>query len=214
MNGNVERIPARILPDADGLSREVAGRVASLIREKSGRGQATVLGLPTGSTPLGVYWELIRLHRDEGLNFSTVVTFNLDEYFPMEPGSIHSYHRYMRENFFDHVNVPDGGIHVPQGNIPRGDVAEACTAYEAAIREAGGIDFQILGIGRSGHIGFNEPGSGRDSRTRLIFLDTVTRGDASSDFFGEANVPLEAITMGVATILERAVSHALKIVRE
>ncbi len=202
MNGDVERVPTRILPDADEVSREVAGRVASLIREKSGQGETTTLGLPTGSTPLGVYRELIRLHREEGLDFSTVVTFNLDEYFPMEPGSIHSYHRFMRENFFDHVNVPVGGIHIPRGDIPRDDVAEACEAYEAAIREAGGIDFQILGIGRSGHIGFNEPGSARDSRTRLIFLDTVTRADAASDFFGEGNMPLEAITMGVATILE------------
>ena len=202
MNGNMEHIPTRIFPDADAMSREVAQRVASLIREKSNRGENTVLGLPTGSTPLGVYRELIRLHREEDLDFSTVTTFNLDEYFPMKPGSIHSYHRFMRENFFDQVNVPESGIHMLRGDIPREDITEACEAYEASICEAGGIDFQILGIGRSGHIGFNEPGSARDSRTRLVFLDTLTRADAAPNFFGEENVPPEAITMGVATILE------------
>ncbi|MEE2669774.1 MAG: 6-phosphogluconolactonase [Gemmatimonadota bacterium] len=202
MNGNMEHIPTRIFPDAGAMSREVAQRVASLIREKSNRGETTVLGLPTGSTPLGVYRELIRLHREEDLDFSTVATFNLDEYFPMEPGSIHSYHRFMRENFFDEVNVPESGIHMLRGDIPREDITEACEAYEASICEAGGIDFQILGIGRSGHIGFNEPGSARDSRTRLVFLDTLTRADAAPNFFGEENVPPEAITMGVATILE------------
>ena len=129
MNGNIEHIPTRIFPDADAMCREVAERVASLIREKSKRGETTVLGLPTGSTPLGIYRELIRLHREEGLDFSTVVTFNLDEYFPMEPGSIHSYHRFMRENFFDQVNVPESGIHMLRGAIPQEDITEACEAY-------------------------------------------------------------------------------------
>lgn len=198
----LERIPVRIIPDHAALSREVAGRVAELVRSRQAEGRPAVLGLATGSTPLGVYEELIRLHQEEGLDLSNVVTFNLDEYFPMEPESRHSYRRYMRENLFDHVNIPPEQIHVPRGEVPREDVEERCRAYEAAIREAGGIDLQILGIGRSGHIGFNEPGSGRNSRTRLVQLDTVTRADAASDFFGEEHVPLEALTMGVATILE------------
>ena len=129
------------------------------------------------------------MHREEGLDFSNVVTFNLDEYFPMEPESIHSYHRFMWENLFDHVNVPPDQVHMPRGTLDREATEASCEAYEAAIREAGGIDFQILGIGRSGHVGFNEPGSGRESRTRLVYLDTVTRADAASDFFGEENVP-------------------------
>ncbi len=197
----LERIPVRILEDHEAIASEVAGRIAALIRARAEQGRAAVLGLATGSTPVGIYRELIRMHREEGLDFSNVVTFNLDEYVPMEPDSVHSYHRFMRENLFDHVNVPGESIHVPRGDLPREDIDDHCRAYEEAIRLAGGIDFQLLGIGRSGHVGFNEPGSGRGSRTRLIYLDTVTRADAASDFFGEENVPPEAVTMGVATIL-------------
>ena len=197
-----ERIPVRVLPDHDSIAAEVAGRIATLIRERAGEGRHAVLGLATGSTPVGVYRELIRLHRDEGLDFSNVVTFNLDEYFPMRPGSFHSYHRYMWENLFDHVNVPPDHCHIPRGDLPEAEVQAHCDDYERRIRAAGGIDLQILGIGRSGHIGFNEPGSGRGSRTRRLYLDTVTRADATADFFGEENVPPQAITMGVATILE------------
>jgi glucosamine-6-phosphate deaminase len=198
----LERIPVRILESHEAIARDVAARIATLIRRRAQEGRKAVLGLATGSTPVGIYRELIRLHREEGLDFSNAVTFNLDEYYPMEPGSYHSYHRFMRENLFDHVNVPADQIFIPRGDVPRAQVDDYCAAYEAAIAEAGGIDFQILGIGRSGHVGFNEPGSGRDSRTRIIYLDTVTRSDAASDFFGEENVPPEAITMGVATILE------------
>ncbi|MHB1192771.1 MAG: glucosamine-6-phosphate deaminase [Longimicrobiales bacterium] len=197
-----ERIPVRILEDHEAIARDVAERIAALIRRRAQEGRKAVLGLATGSTPVGIYRELIRLHREDGLDFSNVVTFNLDEYFPMEPGSLHSYHRFMWENLFDHVNVPKKQVHVPLGDIRREKVDDHCAAYEKAIAAAGGIDLQILGIGRSGHVGFNEPGSGRDSRTRLIYLDTVTRSDAASDFFGEENVPPEAITMGVATILQ------------
>lgn len=200
----LERIPVRILPDHGEIARRVAGRMAVLVRERAAEGRTAVLGLATGSTPVGIYRELIRLHAEEGLDLSNVVTFNLDEYFPMKPESVHSYHRFMRENLFDHVNVPDDRIHIPPGDIPRADVDAHCAAYEEAIRDAGGIDFQLLGIGRSGHVGFNEPGSGRDSRTRILYLDTITRSDAASDFFGEENVPPEAITMGVATILDAA----------
>ncbi|MEJ2203950.1 MAG: glucosamine-6-phosphate deaminase [Gemmatimonadota bacterium] len=198
----LERIPVRVLEDHEAIAREVAGRIASLIRSRAEEGRTAVLGLATGSTPIGIYRDLIRHHREEGLDFSNVVTFNLDEYVPMDPGSVHSYHRFMRENLFDHVNVPEDQIHIPRGDLPRSEIESHCDAYEASIRQAGGIDLQILGIGRSGHVGFNEPGSGRGSRTRLIYLDTVTRADAASDFFGEENVPPEAVTMGVATILD------------
>jgi len=197
-----EKIPVRILPDHDDVARVVAERIADLIRERAREGGNAVLGLATGSTPIGIYRELIRLHREAGLSFRNVITFNLDEYFPMHPHSVHSYHRYMRENLFDHIDVPDDQIHIPRGDIPRDLVPQHCEEFERAIVDAGGIDFQILGVGRTGHIGFNEPGSGRDSRTRLIALDAVTRKDAAADFFGEENVPREAITMGVGTILE------------
>ena len=197
-----ERIPVRVLPDHDSIAAEVAGRIAALIRRRARDGRAAVLGLATGSTPLGVYRELIRRHREDGLDFTNVVTFNLDEYFPMRPGSIHSYHRYMAENLFDHINIGEENCHIPRGDLAEDDVEAHCADFERRIRAAGGIDLQILGIGRSGHIGFNEPGSVRDSRTRLLYLDTVTRADAAADFFGEENVPPQAITMGVATILE------------
>jgi glucosamine-6-phosphate deaminase len=197
-----ECIPVLIVDDYDQIATRIAARMAEIIREKSERGGAAVLGLATGSTPIGIYRELIRLHREEGLDFSQVVTFNLDEYFPMEPDSIHSYHRYMWENLFDHINISRDNVHLPRGNLPRERVEEQAAAYEQAIREAGGIDFQILGIGKTGHIGFNEPGSGIQSRTRLVALDTLTRRDAAADFFGEDNVPTEAVTMGVATIME------------
>lgn len=197
-----EKIPTTVFENSERLARAVAERIASLIRRRRAAGENAVLGLATGSTPIGVYRELIRRHRDNDLDFGHVVTFNLDEYYPMDPESVHSYHRYMRENFLDHVNVPEDQVHLPRGNVPEEEVAAHCRAYERAIRDAGGIDFQLLGVGRTGHIGFNEPGSRRDSRTRRIYLDTVTRRDAAADFFGEENVPLEAVTMGVATILD------------
>ncbi|HEY8062570.1 MAG TPA: glucosamine-6-phosphate deaminase, partial [Gemmatimonadales bacterium] len=159
-------------------------------------------GLATGSTPLGVYRELVRLHRDAALSFRHVETFNLDEYWPMAPDSIHSYHRFMRENLFDHVDLDPSRTHLPPGDVASDDLAAACADYEAAIRRAGGIDLQLVGIGKTGHIGFNEPGSSADSRTRLVTLDLVTRRDAAADFFGEGNVPRQAVTMGVASILE------------
>lgn len=196
-----ERVPV-VIVEYDQIARTVAERIATIMQEKRAAGGTPVLGLATGSTPIGVYRELIRLHRDEGLDFSDVVTFNLDEYYPMDPESIHSYHRYMRENLFDHINIAPENAHVPPGALPREEVEAACRAYEEAIAAAGGIDFQILGIGKTGHIGFNEPGSGVESRTRLIALDTITRRDAAADFFGEDNVPTEAITMGVASILD------------
>ncbi|HJU74939.1 MAG TPA: glucosamine-6-phosphate deaminase [Gemmatimonadaceae bacterium] len=197
-----ERIPVVVLDDHDAIARAVAQRIAAIIRDRAANGRAAVLGLATGATPVGVYRELIRMHRDEDLSFANVVTFNLDEYYPIDPDSVQSYHRFMWENLFAHVNIPRENVHIPRGDVPRDAVAAEATAYEHAISEAGGIDFQILGIGKTGHIGFNEPGSGLSSRTRLVTLDTITRRDAAADFFGEENVPREAITMGVATILE------------
>ena len=197
-----EKIPTTIVEDHDELGRRVARRIADLVVSRAREGRQAVLGLATGSTPIGVYRELIRLHRDEGLSFRQVVTFNLDEYYPMDPGSLHSYHRFMWENLFSHLDIPRANVHLPRGDVPRDRVEEECRCYEEAIRAAGGIDLQLLGIGRTGHIGFNEPGSGLESRTRLITLDLVTRKDTAADFFGDENVPREAITMGVATILE------------
>src|ERR1700686_3009459 len=201
MPASKERVPV-VIVEYDEIARTIAKRIAEIIKARRGEGGHAVLGLATGSTPIGIYRELIKMHREEGLDFSDVVTFNLDEYYPMKPESIHSYHRFMRENLFNHINVRPENIHIPRGDVPRDDVEVECEAYEAAINKAGGIDLQVLGIGKTGHIGFNEPGSGADSRTRHISLDTVTRRDAAGDFFGEDNVPTEAITMGVASIME------------
>jgi glucosamine-6-phosphate deaminase len=195
-----ERIPTHVVADHEALARVVASRIAALIRQRAAEGRPAVLGLATGSTPIGVYRELIRLHREDGLSFRGVVSFNLDEYYPMAPDSIHSYHRFMWENLFSHVDIDPANVHIPDGSVPRDGVDARCAAYEAAIAAAGGIDFQLLGIGKTGHIGFNEPGSGEESVTRLVHLDAITRRDAAADFFGEENVPREALTMGIASI--------------
>src|SRR5438105_4172997 len=196
------KIPTLVFPTSTQASRHVALMIESLIRQNNSAGQPTVLGLPTGSTPVGLYRELVRLHREAGLDFSRVITFNLDEYYPMTPEDPHSYRRWMHETFFRHVNINPTSIHIPDGMCPAGEVEDYCIRYEQQIRRAGGIDLQVLGIGRTGHVGFNEPGSTRTSRTRLVTLDPVTRRDAASGFFGEENVPHQAITMGVGTILE------------
>lgn len=195
-----ERIRTVVVQDHDDIARLVAERIAAVIHDRNANGKHAVLGLATGSTPIGVYRELIRLHK-QGLSFKNVVTFNLDEYYPMPQDSVHAYHRYMWENLFSHIDIDEANVHLPPGTVSREAVDDACRDYEAKIERAGGIDFQILGIGKTGHIGFNEPGSGENSRTRLVHLDNVTRKDAAADFFGENNVPREAITMGVATIL-------------
>jgi len=190
-----------VVPDHDDIARLVAVRIAKLMRERAAAGAPCVLGLATGSTPIGVYRELIRMHREEGLSFQHVITFNLDEYYPMARDNVHAYHRYMWENLFAQIDIKPENVHIPSGAVAREHLDAHVADYEAAIVRAGGIDFQLLGIGKTGHIGFNEPGSGADSRTRMIALDMVTRRDASADFFGEEHVPREAITMGVATIL-------------
>ena len=202
VSSGLERIRTIVVDDHAHIARLVANRIATLVREKEAAGEMAVLGLATGSTPVGVYRELIRMHREEALSFRHVVTFNLDEYYPMPKESIHSYHRFMWENLFSQIDIPPDNVNIPDGSVPRERVEEFCRRYEDRIGDVGGIDFQILGIGKTGHIGFNEPGSGSDSRTRLVTLDPVTRRDAAADFFGEEFVPREAITMGVATILE------------
>lgn len=196
------KIPTLVFPTSTQASRHVALMIESLIRQNNSAGRPTVLGLATGSTPVGLYRELIRLHKEAGLDFSRVVTFNLDEYYPMSPDDAHSYNLWMHETLFKHININRANVHIPDGMTSVDQVDEYCARYEQMIRRAGGIDLQILGIGRSGHIGFNEPGSTRHSRTRTITLDPVTRRDAAGDFFGEENVPHQAITMGVGTIME------------
>lgn len=196
------RIPTLVFLTSSQASQHVAVMIESLIRQNNSAGQPTVLGLPTGSTPVGIYRALIRMHKEAGLDCSRVITFNLDEYFGLSAEDPHSYRRWMQETFFDHVNIRPENIHIPDGTISEDQAEDYCAAYEQQIRRAGGIDLQLLGIGRTGHIGFNEPGSTRHSRTRLTTLDPVTRRDAAGDFFGEENVPQQALTMGVGTILE------------
>ncbi len=183
-------------------SRAVAQEVAELIRSRAAGERPVVLGLATGSTPIAFYAELVRLHREEGLSFARVVTFNLDEYHPLPPEHPQSYHHFMRTHLFDHIDIPRENIHLPSGSVPLADVDAHCRDYEEKIRAAGGIDFQILGIGRTGHIGFNEPGSPRRSRTRFVALDPLTRRDAAGDFGGEEHTPRHALSMGVGTILD------------
>jgi glucosamine-6-phosphate deaminase len=197
-----EHAPLAIFASSREASRAVAREVADLVRARARDGRSVVLGLATGSTPLSFYAELIRLHREEGLSFANVITFNLDEYSGLPADHPQSYHRFMREHLFDHLDVPAAAIHVPDGTVANGGIDPYCRAYEETIAAAGGIDFQILGIGRTGHIGFNEPGSARRSRTRLVTLDPLTRRDAAGDFGGEEQTPHYAITMGVRTILE------------
>lgn len=196
-----EHIPVIICSDHETLAQAVAQEIVQYIQAQAVDGENAVLGLATGSTPIGVYRELIKYHQ-QGISFSNVITFNLDEYYPMIPQSHQSYHRYMYENLFNHLDIPHNQIFIPRGDLSAESVPPHAIWYEEQIREAGGIGIQLLGIGRTGHIGFNEPGSFSDTRTRLIRLDEMTRKDAASDFFGEENVPLEALTMGVGTILD------------
>ena len=179
----------------------VAREIAELITEKEKQGQKCVLGLATGSSPIKVYEELIRLHKEEGLSFSNVITFNLDEYYQMDKGNLQSYHYFMHEHLFNHVDILPENINIPDGTISSENLYQYCIDYELKIKETGGLDFQLLGIGRTGHIGFNEPGSHLNSGTRIITLDHITRVDAAPSFLGIENVPRKAITMGIGTVL-------------
>ncbi|MBF9224230.1 glucosamine-6-phosphate deaminase [Hymenobacter ruricola] len=197
-----EKLPVTIFESSAEGAIRVAHEIAGLIRSKQQQGELAVLGLATGSSPIGVYKELIRLHREEGLSFQNVVTFNLDEYYPMQPDELQSYVYFMHEQLFDHVDLRPENIHIPDGTLPIDKVKEYCQDYEKQIEDCGGLDLQLLGIGRTGHIGFNEPGSSITSSTRMVKLDPLTITDAAKDFIKEEYVPLRALTMGVGTIMK------------
>lgn len=202
LRSHLEKVPVRILNDRDEGSTFVAREIASLIKEKNKLDKFTVLGLATGSSPLLLYKELIRIHKEEGLSFKRVITFNLDEYYPMKPDEANSYHRFMDENFFSQVDINPENINIPDGTLSVEEIDNYCRDYDNKIKSLGGLDIQILGIGRSGHIGFNEPGSQPGDETRIVHLEEITIEDAAKDFGGKENVPRSAITMGVKTIMQ------------
>lgn len=195
-----EKIHNVVFENSNIASITVAREIAELIKTKKAKNEQCVLGLATGSSPIKVYEELVRMHKEEGLSFSNVITFNLDEYYPMDKDNIQSYHYFMHEHLFNHIDILPENVHIPKGNIPQDEIYEFCLNYEQKIKDAGGLDFQLLGIGRTGHIGFNEPGSHYNSGTRIITLDHITRVDAAPAFLGIENVPRRAITMGIATV--------------
>lgn len=178
----------------------VAQEIATLIRKKQSENKNCVLGLATGSSPIKVYEELVRMHKEEDLSFENVITFNLDEYYPMDKSNIQSYFYFMHEHLFNHINILPENINIPDGTVTIDDLYQYCMDYEMKIKAVGGLDFQLLGIGRTGHIGFNEPGSHSNSGTRIITLDHITRIDAAPAFLGIENVPRKAITMGIGTV--------------
>ena len=196
-----EKIHNVIFSNSNEASIKVAQEIADLIRKKQATNKTCVLGLATGSSPIKVYEELVRMHNEEGLSFANVITFNLDEYLPMERENRQSYHFFMHEHLFNHIDIPEENVNVPDGTVSGESVIQYCLAYEKKIKNSGGLDFQLLGIGRTGHIGFNEPGSHYNSGTRVITLDHITRVDAAPAFLGIENVPRKAITMGIATVL-------------
>ena len=197
-----ENIGTIVYEDSNSASKAIAEEIANLIRVKQAQKQPCILGLATGSSPKGLYSELVRLHKEEGLSFKNVVSFNLDEYYPMEPDSVNSYVRFMKEQLFNHVDIFPENCYVPEGRLTKEEIRDYCEQYEARIEAFGGIDLQILGIGGNGHIGFNESGSLQNSKTRLVALDHITRVAASGDFSGLDKTPKTAITLGVKKIME------------
>jgi glucosamine-6-phosphate deaminase len=197
-----ENIGTIVYENSKEASKDIAQEIADLIRVKQAQKQPCILGLATGSSPKGLYAELIRLHKEEGLSFKNVVSFNLDEYYPMEPDSVHSYVRFMKEQLFNHIDILPENYYIPDGTLAKEDIAAYCADYEAKIKAFGGLDLQILGIGGNGHIGFNESGSLQNSKTRLVALDHITRVAASGDFSGLNNTPRTAITLGIKRIME------------
>lgn len=183
-------------------SCEIAKEIATLIQRKQKQYLPCVLGFATGSTPKGLYAELVRLHKETGLSFKNVIAFNLDEYYPMEPDSVNSYVRFMKEQLFNHVDILVENCNIPDGTLKEKDIENYCKLYEEKIERLGGIDLQVLGIGGNGHIGFNESGSLQNSKTRLVSLDHMTRVAASGDFSGLINTPRTAITLGIEKIME------------
>lgn len=196
-----EKIHNVIFETSNEASILVAQEIASLIKEKELLNKPCVLGLATGSSPIKVYEELVRMHKEEGLSFANVITFNLDEYYPMDKSNIQSYYYFMHEHLFNHVDILPENVNIPDGKVTADDLYQYCIDYELKIKDVGGLDFQLLGIGRTGHIGFNEPGSHLNSGTRIITLDHLTRVDAAPAFLGIDNVPRKAITMGIGTVL-------------
>jgi glucosamine-6-phosphate deaminase len=197
----LEKIPTKIFKTSEEASVFAASEIAALVKIRQLEGKPCVLGLATGSTPTRLYAELIRIHKKNGLSFKNVYTFNLDEYFPIDPDSLQSYVRFMKEHLFNHIDIPKKHIHIPDGTLKKDKVQEFCAQYEKKIELLGGIDLQVLGIGRSGHIGFNEPGSSDRTVTRLITLEEVSRVAAASDFVGEESGPRKAVSRGVGTSL-------------
>ena len=197
-----ERIATRIFQSSTEGSKAVAGEVAGLIRQKSANKEKCVLGLAAGSAPSEVYSELIRMHNEESLSFKNVLVFVVVEYYPIKPDAIQSFGRALREKFLNHIDIPSENIHLLDGMVEPEKVYEFCRNIELKIERLGGIDIQILGIGPTGHIALNEPGSSLNSLTRLVSLDDITRVHASSDFFGKENVPRKAITLGIKTIMK------------
>ncbi len=197
-----EKITVNIFPDLKQGSIAVAKEIAAFIREKQSKKEKCVLGLATGSTPKTLYAELVRMHREEKLSFKNVVTFNLDEYYPINNDALQSYNRFMQTHLFNHIDINPKNIHIPNGEIKKENIKDHCRQYEKMIKDAGGIELQILGIGNNGHIGFNEPGSGIYSKTRLITLDNTTRIANAYEFANISEVPRLAITMGIGEILK------------
>ncbi|MEO8773633.1 MAG: glucosamine-6-phosphate deaminase, partial [Gelidibacter sp.] len=197
-----ENINTVMFEDSQVASKAVAKEIADLIKVKQSQKQPCILGLATGSSPKGLYAELVRLHKEKGLSFKNVVTFNLDEYYPMEPDSVNSYVRFMKKMLFDQIDILPENCFIPDGTLSKEEIADYCASYEKKIEAFGGIDLQILGIGGNGHIGFNESGSLQNSKTRLVALDHITRVAASKDFAGLSNTPRTAITIGVKKIME------------
>src|SRR5690554_4018116 len=191
-----------LFPDADQASVYTAQQIAKLIHQKQREGNQVTLGLATGNTPKKVYQELIRLHKNEGLSFQNVISFNLDEYYPIAPDNDQSYTYFMRHNLFDHVDIKKSNVHIPHSDLSSDHIIQYCRDYEDKIASFGGLDLQLLGIGRNGHIGFNEPGSSFESITRLVDLHPLTREDAQADFGTIDNVPYQAISIGIHTILQ------------
>ena len=201
-SSRLEKIHNLIFDNSVAGSIAVANEIATLIKAKQQTNSICILGLATGSSPIKVYEELIRLHKEDNLSFKNVVTFNLDEYFPMQHDDIQSYHYFMNEYLFKHIDILPENINIPNGECTVEESLVLCTQYEEKIKNLGGIDFQLLGIGRTAHIGFNEPGSHQNSTTRMVTLDHVTRSDAAGSFLGMENVPKKAVTMGISTVLE------------
>jgi len=197
-----EKIPVKIFPTSNDGSIMVAAQIATLIKDKQAKKENCVLGMATGSTPILLYKELVRLHKEEGLSFKNVITINLDEYYPIHKTAYQSYWSFMHRHLFSHIDIKPENIHIPNGEWSEDQIKELCAGYEQIIEKSGGIDLQILGIGKNGHIGFNEPGSSFHSKTRVIHLDQQTRIANTYEFHDLNKVPKLAITVGISSIMK------------